>query len=352
MSFASNNLNGQFEAFNINQLETVDISDNGFTGSLPSQQFGTSTLSAFVGAQNCFSGPIPEDICNAHGLVTLDLSGLTAGRNCARTVDVLGILKFYTASTVSGDIPACLFTMPNITNLYLSGNGIYSELNDIPSDSLLTNISLSYNRLHGTIPVSIQQQSRLDLLDLSFNQLSGTIEQMNSYNVDGNRSHGVLSTTVHLESNRLSGDIPQSFADAENIDILDGNMYSCISSLPQQDPNVSKFSCGSSTLNGYLNTFLCLFGIVAIISMYKWCCTSSSSTKVVSDADDASIGHCYISIGTQITYSNRLNYISTLFSQYCMTTVYITVVIVVFFIPLYIGLKMEGYSTHTDVSSV
>ena len=51
----------------------------------------------------------------------------------------------------------------------------------IPSHLHLINISLSNNRLYGTIPISIQQRSQMQYLDLSFNYLSGAIDAMTQY---------------------------------------------------------------------------------------------------------------------------------------------------------------------------
>ena len=123
----------------------------------------------------------------------LDLSGMTAGQDCTNNVKRFG-LHYYTIRTVPGTIPECIFSLTNITSIYLAGNGISSKLYDLPILSKLRNISISNNRLFGTIPVTIQQKWSLEYLDFSFNYLGGTVTKMEN-----------ATGIIYLQSNRISG---------------------------------------------------------------------------------------------------------------------------------------------------
>ena len=74
---------------NMQSLSTIDVSDNGFTGQLPYGAF-QPLLVSFVGAKNCFIGPLSGDICDALYLDTLILSGLNAGSSCAKSISLFG----------------------------------------------------------------------------------------------------------------------------------------------------------------------------------------------------------------------------------------------------------------------
>ena len=247
------NLNGFVNPNSIQRLVFLDVSNNGLSGTIPDALFNNTALVTFVVANNCFSGSISSAVCNAHSLQLLEMTGLADGFLCGLSVKhiVGSIYLNYMVKQISGTIPECIFNM-NLNSLYLSGNGIVSELYDLPVNSKLQAISLSYNRLHGTIPLSSQTASQLQLLDLSFNFLSGNIENMNNY-VLSTDNQTENTCTLNLERNRLSGLLPSSFTDAASINVLEGNIFHCNDvSMPHNDPGHNNYICGSDTLNNYM----------------------------------------------------------------------------------------------------
>ena len=65
---------------------------------------------------------------------------------------------------MTGSIPPCIFNLPNLQTLHLSGNGFSGMLpNSLPVN--LTDLSLSHNFIKGTLSTSIQRMyfSKLDL---------------------------------------------------------------------------------------------------------------------------------------------------------------------------------------------
>jgi len=265
-------------------LITVDVSNNGFTGTLPFDLFSSSrSLEEFIGGSNCFSGTISSEICNATSLKTLDLSGMRAGANCAHRVN-LALIHFYSTDTVHGSIPSCLFSSTSLAVLSIAANGIRSALGDLASESLLRNLTLSYNRIQQTIPLSMKLHPDFDLLDLSYNELSGTLENTVWFE-NTSRSGPILSMT----RNRLSGDIPYSFHAAKSISILDGNMFYCSSaeSLPVNDPDSGNYICGSDLANTSLFVFTALmavFTILGIAVVRGLCCTGTATGPALTEA--------------------------------------------------------------------
>lgn len=262
------------------KIQTILLSDNSFTGSVPINAFASNSVTTFIASKNCFDGSLSESICNAVNLQTLALSGLTAGSACDNS-GWLGLGSY--AKSVGGSIPKCLFEMTELQQLYLSGNGIESQLSPLAVASPLRNISLSYNRLSGEIPSSIQTRGTLQLLDLSFNRLLGTIEQMNNYSMSGTETivDPASGTELFVDAdidlvlaeNHLSGSIPSVFSDSSGpMDILDGNMFECrsLSSLPESDSKANHYACGSDVLDVCMYIFLGVFVFVCGSSIYYY----------------------------------------------------------------------------------
>jgi Leucine-rich repeat (LRR) protein len=208
-------------------LNDLDVSNNQFTGYLPSFSLsvGKSLLQTFAATSNCLSGSIPVTYCQLTSFITLALDGISTATSC-RTAIFPGsslLNAFYIHDYLSNGIPFCLFTdLPVLQTLHVSGNGLTGSLPSsfINISSNLNDLSLSHNQLTGTIPTYFQQRSWLNL-DLSYNKLTGTlIDSFPAY--DSNSS-------LTLEINRLSGYIPSSLLDSENINILQGKLtISCV----------------------------------------------------------------------------------------------------------------------------
>ena len=86
--------------------------------------------------------------------------------------------------------------------------------------------------------------------ELSFNKFSGTLSKdlWKDTSEFSYKQHSVL----FLQENRLSGNIPNSLIHSKNINILQGNIFSCDISgndLPIYDPNRFIYQCGSNPFN-------------------------------------------------------------------------------------------------------
>ena len=251
-NYFSGNIEGMVDFDLQRNLTSLDLSANELTGTIPDVYFTHSNLSVFLASTNCFHGSISDVMCTNTHLRILILDGLHTAEYC-RTLIFPGLHKsfhklnaYMLTTPIQGSIPPCLFSMPNMETLHLSGNALRGSLpNQLDISHSMKELSLSHNQLSGTIPSTLLQYPWEDF-DLSFNRFAGTISSKIS-----NFSSGHLK----LEINRLSGLIPTKLHSAHDIDILQGNLFECPlgrSQLPVHDENIASYECGSNSVDSSL----------------------------------------------------------------------------------------------------
>lgn len=259
-------------------LFTLDISSNNFSSSIPTALFSIQKLETVIFARNCMVGTLPSSICKATKLQNLVLNGLDAGDGCLRPIwpkgNAFGLNAMRTKKKVSGTIPSCIFRLPNLKSLHLAGNGysgyIDPTLTNWPAS--LKDLSISNNKLSQTIPAALQRQvGRLEKFDASYNRFNGTLSDMQ-----------MPKTLLKAVVNRFSGPIPGALLNAKlgsgtTFNILNGNKFYCDENfgfrhsdtdLPQQDPDLKNFSCGSNPINFNLYVFASLLSTAAFVFVY------------------------------------------------------------------------------------
>jgi Leucine-rich repeat (LRR) protein len=267
----SNRLTGTLDAvFNAStqvSLTAVQVSNNQLTGTLPEELFRLPRILTIAAVSNCFSGSLPDNICRALSLTTLALDGLRSASNCQNKI-IPGLSAAYqVAHPWKGPMRSCLFMMPNLTTLHLSGNGITGALSgELHVGNQLLDLSLSHNVITGSIPRAIQTRAWTNL-DLSYNRFSGELSrdfEGGAYTNGGTSAGSSLS----LGNNRLSGRLPHSvYTSRGNVSVLNSNLFSCRvdrSDLPQQDSDVGNYQCGSATFNAPF--FIWLGILVAVLA--------------------------------------------------------------------------------------
>eukprot|EP01038_Epipyxis_sp_PR26KG_P012092 gene12092-16182_t len=258
------------------QIESVDLSDNLFTGFLPVQMFRSKTLKYFAAMKNCFYTFLSEDICESISLNTLILNNLyqSSDQQCNQNGNKKYGFQSILMATVNSNVvktstlPVCLLQMNQLKSLHLASNFIMGRLPDVPiiSDSL-TDISVSHNNIMGTIPSVYRSQPWINL-DLSNNKIYG--------NIKSNFSNLYNNSRILLAENRLSGIISNDLIEIKHVNILLGNMFSCSyhktedkydnqGHLPIHDPNRNKYHCGSNIMNISLYIWMGIISIIALI---------------------------------------------------------------------------------------
>jgi len=254
-------------------LVYLDVSSNNFTGSISASVFSLPSLRVFSAGSNCFRGTLPSNICDATKLVTLDLSSLSSGPGCREYIWArLGLENVFTgfvaASSMQGSLPSCLFELPYIQALRANSNQFPGELPTTISSSLNT-ITLSRNKLHGTIPKLLATALNLTTLDLSNNRIRGNLDAFTSSSDELFFTRKGMK--LHLQVNHLSGDIPNSLWNLNTINILSGNVFACPpdgNELPIHNPKRDSYQCGSSDMNRQMYTGYTLILFFTILLFY------------------------------------------------------------------------------------
>jgi hypothetical protein len=260
-------------------IGVIVAGNNQLTGTLP--KHFNPPLSFFGASTNCFHGTIPLGFCTSRPSISelkyLILNGLSSAPNCQLPILPGTAFKSFTLErSVNSQIPSCLFRLPKLKKLHLSGNGLsgsisFPEIGDVLMTAL-SELILSHNFLTGSIPSVFQEKNNWGKLDLSYNQFRGNFLQSISNFSSPNQQ-------LILINNHLSGVIPTSLLQAENIEILEGNLFYCNyqkRDLPSNDPNVMNYSCGTDLANLAIYTYLVVagaivFSILLVFLLTKYC---------------------------------------------------------------------------------
>jgi hypothetical protein len=219
-------------------LNTLDLSENTLTGSIPPSVFNLPTLFNLALSSNCFTGSLPSTICNARHIRTISLNGLSSNNQCN---DRSPLLDFLLDEYVAGQVPTCVWSLPYLRAFSVSGNRFSGKVGELVTDSALDELTLSYNHFTGTLPLSVQRQ-QYSLLDVSYNAFRGNFNEVSN-----------VRQTLKTELNRFSGHLSSVFSQLKRVDmhILRGNMFSC-ENIPSTDENYDTYACGSSNLDNAL----------------------------------------------------------------------------------------------------
>ncbi|KAK6134783.1 hypothetical protein DH2020_031453 [Rehmannia glutinosa] len=277
LNLANNNFSGEIprSVGSLFYLETLHIRNNSFSGELPSDLRNCENLGLIDIGDNMFTGNIPTWVGafnlsirylsfggnRFHGIIPLEICSLTQ-------IQILDLSR----NNISGNVPSCFdnFTWlveKNTTSVVFTAIGyvftvvenFFQEYVDYASVSwkgqeseyytknlrLLKLIDLSSNRLVGNIPETFSSLKGLVSLNLSRNSLTGSIKtdigQMEMLEV------------LDLSSNHLSGGIPIGLGQLHYLDVLDLANNDLSGEIPSstqlQSFNASVFA-GNSQLCG------------------------------------------------------------------------------------------------------
>eukprot|EP00981_Chlorochromonas_danica_P013638 scaffold6591_cov328-Ochromonas_danica.AAC.12 len=301
-------------------LRFVDLSNNRLSGPLPDPINGEliPNLLSFAAIQNCFTGTIPESFCHLGRLQVLALDGLSTDKSCRSSI--FGSISskqtdsyVLSQKTIHGTIPKCLFSMPQLQTLHLSGNSLEGS---IPLDEdgdlgpYLSDLSLSHNRLMGSLPRLLKGGNRWKMLDVSYNKLKGELSDNEGGGNGG--SPFKSNSSIYLNINRLSGHIPDFYYEISapgDLDMLKGNLFSCStvnmrSHLPSSDPYHEEYDCGSDSLNTALLVWVGLIffivGLAYYLYSYVWRNQAKKEAKQMFQSEAVEYCSCSCNIGTNL----------------------------------------------------
>ncbi|XP_061372595.1 probable inactive receptor kinase At5g10020 isoform X2 [Gastrolobium bilobum] len=259
LNFSHNNLNGPFFGSDSVQLfrnlQVLDLTNNLITGSIA--VINSTTLNSLNLSSNGLSGSLPTSLgsCTVIDLSRNMLSGdISVIQNWEATLEVIDlssnklsgslppILGTYSKlSTIdlslnelSGSIPGSLVASPSLTRLNLSGNLFTgalrlqssgaSELLLMPPYQPMEYLDVSNNSLEGVLPSDISRMGGLKLLNLARNGFSGQLPDelsklsyLEYLDLSNNKFTGNIPdklsssiTVFNVSYNDLSGRVPEN----------------------------------------------------------------------------------------------------------------------------------------------
>ncbi|GJP80484.1 hypothetical protein CLOP_g10692 [Closterium sp. NIES-67] len=180
LNLRQNFFNGSLpsELGNFTTLTVLNFDGNLFSGSIPPSMGEMSLLQQMVLSFNQLSGTIPDSLGHLRGLTHLALAGNQLTGSIPDSFSALDSLTdlILMDNLLSGSIPTALASLPKLRAIMASSNQLSGSIPAALGDLLLLDyLSLSYNPMSGSIPTAIGKLTNLMLLDLSGNQFYGTV---------------------------------------------------------------------------------------------------------------------------------------------------------------------------------
>ncbi|KFK32549.1 hypothetical protein AALP_AA6G257300 [Arabis alpina] len=159
LDLSNNNLIGNISAWDMPQLEMLNLEMNNLSGELPDLS-RSKRLKKLDLSGNNFSGVVTLGLTTLRELMDLDLS----------------------ENEITGVIPSELSSCKNLVNLDLSHNNLTGEIPSSFSEFLvLSDLDLSCNRLSGEIPKNLGNIESLVQVNISHNLLHGSLPSTGAF---------------------------------------------------------------------------------------------------------------------------------------------------------------------------
>ncbi|KAL5710143.1 hypothetical protein ACHQM5_020745 [Ranunculus cassubicifolius] len=259
LNFRNNSLNSTLPPilFSLPLLQSLDLSQNRFTGPLGEFSKGSLVLETFDVSNNMLQGPVPSSIFDVLNLKFLALSS----NNLSGTLqlDRFQNLRNLSSLDLSGNKLTIYFNVtssalfPQLSTLKLGSCSLTTFPEFLSNQSMLRTLDLSNNQIQGKIPNWIGKigNGNLTYLNLSSNMLLSPDRPLPSHNFS-------LLFIVDLHSNLLRGSIPILPPSASVLDY--SNNY--LSSIIQEDigsylNDIIFISLANNSFKGQIPSSIC-----------------------------------------------------------------------------------------------
>uniref|UniRef100_A0A7N0U979 non-specific serine/threonine protein kinase n=1 Tax=Kalanchoe fedtschenkoi TaxID=63787 RepID=A0A7N0U979_KALFE len=210
LSFGSNNLEGPLpkELGNLTSLQQLYIDSSGVSGPIPDAFAKLKALQILWASDNLFTGKIPELFGTLTELIELRLEGTSLEGPIPSNFTALTKLEGLRIGDLSGQDSSLEFlrTQTRLSTLSLRNCRLSGQIPDLSLFSRLQYLDLSFNKLTGQVPSSLQDLASLSYIYLGNNGLSGTLPP----NIT---KHQLVALDASFNPS-LSGDLPLNYAKA------------------------------------------------------------------------------------------------------------------------------------------
>nr|XP_009601230.1 receptor-like protein EIX2 [Nicotiana tomentosiformis] len=201
--------------FNLPSLVSLDLSVSNLIGPFPDGPVNFTSLTSFNAGANSFNCLLPKWLFDLNNLESLHLgsSGIEGAiPSEAGNITKLKYLDLH-HNNLNSTIPNWIYRCKDLESLMLSENKIEGVVsNAISNLSSITFISLSINMLSGKLPNVIGKLPKLDWLYLSENLFGGEVFELfnsrSNFLPAGLRNSSL--TQLGLGNNKLTGTLPES----------------------------------------------------------------------------------------------------------------------------------------------
>ncbi|KAG1338148.1 Leucine-rich repeat receptor-like protein kinase PXC2 [Cocos nucifera] len=258
LSLGSNSFSGEVPTWigEMKSLETLNLSSNGFSGQVPDSIGNLQVVKRLDFSRNNFTGSLPESIGICKSLLEVDFSQNSLTGDLPTWIFELGLQSIsISGNKMSGSIQIPITTDQALRILDLSSNGFSGGIPvDMGNIHGLQFLNLSWNSLSGSIPASVGELKSLQVLDLNGNRLNGSIPpeigeavSLNELNLHKNSLTGGIPTQIGncssltsliLSQNNLTGPIPSTLANLTNLQTIDLSRNKLTGTLPKQLSNL------------------------------------------------------------------------------------------------------------------
>nr|XP_023926886.1 receptor-like protein 9DC3 [Quercus suber] len=233
---SNNQLNGKLQR-NIGEIlpniRYLQLSNNSFTGSLPSSFGNMSLLDTLDVSLNNFSGEVPKDLFVGCSMLSILFSGAISKK--LPNFGKIGLLDV-SNNKMSGRIPAWICNLTDFGGILMQNNNFEGQ---IPCETITS-----------------------EFLDLSHNLLDGSLPLWSSTQL----KH------LHLEENNFSGSIPEPFlnmSELQTLDISDNKLSGSIPSAISKTSNLRILLLGGNHLSGNISTQLCQLTDITLMDLSR-----------------------------------------------------------------------------------